>query len=77
MFGNKRKESDGTLMNSTLKINVTANFRSSDSAITLFYKFANFPRNSSVGGVRNVKLGYCKKQPLKQLFFKKVYQQIY
>ena len=29
--------------------------------------------NSSIGGVWNVNLGYCKKQLLKQLFFSKRY----
>ena len=53
-------------------------FLHSDSAITLLGRYANFPRNSSIGGVWNVKLGYCKKQPLKQIyFFKKVYKQSY
>ena len=52
---NKRKEAVRTLIDSKFSGNVTANFKSSDLAITLFQKFVNFPKNSSVGGVSNVK----------------------
>ena len=47
------------------------NFSSSDSEIKLFKKFANFPKNSFVGSIWNLKLVYDKKQTLKQLFWKK------
>ena len=69
MFVKKRKELVRILINSKFSGNVTANSKSSDSAITLFQKCVNFPKKSSVEGVWNAKLGYCKNHPLKQLFF--------
>ena len=62
MFVNKRKETVRTKINNTFNIqiihlnakfsgNITANFRSSISALTLPEKFADFPSNSSAGGV--------------------------
>ena len=39
----------------------------SSNTLLRICKFVNFPRNSSIGSVSNVKLGYCKKHLLKQL----------